>query len=391
MEQLEATAVDWLAFCLLALEFPLTYVSHYHANSFRSLNNVAVAIFTFFLGRLLLRTPKHMLFVLSILSLGGLHIATLSLYQFAKSVRRLSEVGLADLVALRAQIVAPIHGWPPGEGFTVLLLFLPIACAPAAFLWRFGRGALAGIALLCPTVILAALLLLFSRAIFGATVLFFLSAGVFMIAYRVVSRKAGAILVCSSLGCLLLVLLCESAWYPCIRSAYVGHHTSQVRSREGRLEIWHRSLALVREHPIAGVGASNAGLFLLSSSNAGDTTGFASRAFSLPIQLLVEQGFSGFVLFGVLLIAAALEFHRTMRTGTIDSSELDRRRKRKAKQILIADRRMAAHKAMKCCFAAGIVAGLFRELTYSSLLEHTLTLVMMFALIALACGEVSSV
>jgi general stress protein CsbA len=44
---------------------------------------------------------------------------------------------------------------------------------------------------------------------------------------------------------------------------------------------------------------------------------------------------------------------------------------------------------MKCCFAADMLAVLFRELTYSSLLEHALTLVLFSALAALASGEVS--
>ena len=43
---------------------------------------------------------------------------------------------------------------------------------------------------------------------------------------------------------------------------------------------------------------------------------------------------------------------------------------------------------MKCCFAAGLVAVLFRELTYSSLLEHILTLVLAFTLTALMCAPI---
>jgi hypothetical protein len=40
-------------------------------------------------------------------------------------------------------------------------------------------------------------------------------------------------------------------------------------------------------------------------------------------------------------------------------------------------------KAMACCFAAGLVAVLFRELTYSSVLEHTVTLALAMTLSAL--------
>jgi len=40
----------------------------------------------------------------------------------------------------------------------------------------------------------------------------------------------------------------------------------------------------MRGHPWWGVGSSNAALFLLSSASEEETAGFASRAFSLPVQ-----------------------------------------------------------------------------------------------------------
>jgi hypothetical protein len=46
----------------------------------------------------------------------------------------------------------------------------------------------------------------------------------------------------------------------------------------------------------------------------------------------------------------------------------------------------SARKAMTCYFAAGLVAVLFRELVYSSLLEHSLTLVLAAVLSGLVCS-----
>ena len=73
-------------------------------------------------------------------------------------------------------------------------------------------------------------------------------------------------------------------------SAYAGSHASQVRSTEGRIGIWTRSLELMHSHGLWGVGSSNAALSLISSADQEETTGFASRAFSLPIQVLAEKG-----------------------------------------------------------------------------------------------------
>ena len=45
-------------------------------------------------------------------------------------------------------------------------------------------------------------------------------------------------------------------------------------------------------------------------------------------------------------------------------------------------------KAMLCCFAAGVIAVLFRELTYSSLLEHAATaMLFVMCLALLVIGE----
>jgi len=390
MTESRLRAVDWSVMVLLSFDLFFVLFSSYPANSFRFFEGMLLASVSYLLTRLSIHTPIRINTLSGLLSAAGLYITFSSLSRFGQSVQKLVENGLTDLVDFRAQLLVPVRSWIPGEGFTALLLLLPVACAPAAYLWRSGRSAIAGIAFLSPVLILAALLLSFSRAVFGASVIFLLSAIILMLLYRVVTRKEGAILICGMMGCLLLVLLCEAAWYPNVLTAYLGHHASQLRSTQGRFEIWHRSLALVREHPLTGVGPSNAGLFLLSSDSADETTGFAGRAFSLPIQVLVEQGVLGFALYSFLLIVAALEFHRTMRTWKADGTHLETHSKRKQKQVLHTNRGVAAQKAMKSCFAAGILAVLLRELTYSSLFEHTATLAMMFALIALACKEVSS-
>ena len=388
---LKLRALDWVVVGLLASEFIFLSVSAYPANSFRFFGSIVVSVLAYFLLRSSVHTRERISAILIALSLVGLYIALSTLARLGTAIEQLAEAGLTDLVAFRAQLVVPVHGWLPGEGFTLLLLLLPIACAPVAYLWRSGRGAAAGVILLLPTLISAALVFSFSRAICAAMVLFPLIAIALMILYRVINRKTGALLTCGAIGWLLLILLCESAWYPNVVGAYSGRHISQIRSTQGRLEIWHRSLALVREHPIAGVGSSNAALFLLSSSTTDETTGFAGRVFSLPMQLLVEKGFPGFLLYCALLFFGGFEFHRTMGTEKRTSAlGIETGKRRKHKVLVDKDQLDAAGKAVKCCFAAGIIAVLFRELTYCSLFEHTVTLAMMLALIALACGELSS-
>jgi O-Antigen ligase len=405
---LRMRTVDWTALAIFAFEIPSVLFSQHRVNSVRASEAVAISVLVYFVLRLTIHTRLRTAWLAGLLGLGGAWLAFSGILQFVAGTEPLAEAGLTDLVAFRSRLIHPIHGWVPGECFTVFLLALPFACAAAANLWqngsspvqgqRKGQGG-AGLALLAllPAVpIVAALSLSLSRAVFWSTVLFFFLGCALMLAYRVITLRTGSLLLAGALGALLTIMACETALYPGIFKAYAGSHTSQARSTQGRLGIWSRSLELVRGHPMWGVGSSNAALSLLSTADQEETTGFASRAFSLPIQVLVEKGAVGFALYTAFLFLLALEFHRGMRSpalttiGTISPTPNRKRKKagRPNNEERLRLQGELAYKAMKCCFAAGLVAVLFRELTYSSLLEHALTLSLAFTLAALmSAGE----
>lgn len=188
-------------------------------------------------------------------------MASLGIRQFATGAGQLAPVGLTDLVAFHSRLIHPILDWVPGECFTALLLTLPFACAAGIYAWRKGRSGLAILALLPALPIIVALLLSLSRAVFWSTILFFAAACGLMAAYRVVTLRISSLLLAGSLGVLLLILACETPLYPGIFRAYAGSQVSQVRSTEGRIGIWTRSLKLTRAHARWGVGSSNAAFF----------------------------------------------------------------------------------------------------------------------------------
>ena len=392
-------AVDWAALALLAFEIPSLLFSQVRANSVRATEAVALSVLTYMVLRLLMRAPLRAAWLAALLGLGGAWLAIAGIMEFAKGSELLAAVGLTDFVAFRSRFIHPIGGWVPGECFTVFLLALPFACAAAAYLWRIdvrrGRPGKAALALLPAAPIVASLFLSLSRAVFWSTILFFFIVCALMAAYKVVTLRAAWLLLAGVLGAMLLILVCETALYPGIFRTYAGSHTSQVRSTQGRIDIWSRSLELVRGHPWLGVGSSNAALSLLSSAEQDETTGFASRAFSLPIQVLAEKGLVGFALYSAFLLLAGWGFHRGMRLRGLqeartNSASANNKRKSASRgnnEERLRLRSENAHRAMKCCFAAGLLAVLLRELTYSSLLEHTLTLALAFTLAALMCSE----
>jgi O-antigen ligase len=277
--------------------------------------------------------------------------------QFSEHFHELQSNALADPVAFRNRLIAPPSPWVLGEWFTLVLMTLPFAFAVAVYLCLAGRRRLGTLSLVPSLTIAAALTLSCSRAVFWGLALFFVGVFALGAVYRIFSiRTAGAGIV----GCMCalgVLVLSQNVIYPGVMGAYTGRHTSQARSTEGRLAIWKRSADVFKLSPLWGVGSGNAPLFLAASADEDQTTGFASRTFSLPIQVLTEKGAVGAALYLAVLVLAGWEAHRKLRNPKVSLQM----------------------KGLTCCLMAGVMAVLFRELTYSSLLEHAAT-AMLFAM-----------
>ena len=389
--------VDWAALAIFAFEAPSLYFSLDRANSVYATETVTLAVLAYFLLRVSITSGLRSAWLSAIIGVGGAWLALSGIHQFWSGSQQLASVGLTDLVVFRAQLMHPIPGWVSGEALTVLLISFFFACAAAVYVWRTSllKGMPQRVALgLVPALLIgAALCLSQSRSIFWSAVLFLFITSVFLAAYRVISLRSASLLFAGALAALIIVLACDAALDRGIFKAYTGVHVSQVRSTQGRLVIWERSLDMVRHHRMWGVGSSNVALSLLSSADQEETSGFASRTFSLPIQILTEKGLIGFAVYSAFLFSAFWEFHRGMRLhlqSSVRSNSTSPTKQGRTKgsgnrerdQLLSEN----ANRAMKCCFAAGLVAVLIRELTYSSLLEHSLTLALCFALIACMCS-----
>ncbi len=384
-------AVDWSVLLLAAFEIPSLLFSQYRSNSIRGTIAITIFVLVYFAARLAIRSNLQVAVFSGLLGLGGAYMASSGLSQFHENASRLGTAGLTNLVAFRSKLITPPSPWIPGEWFTLLLLTLPFASVAPLYLWQERRKWPAVAALAAPALITATLCLSMSRAVFWSAVVFCLLLCAFFLASRLVSVRAAGILLGTTLAASVLVLACETALYPGLLKAYSGQHTSQVRSTQGRFEIWNRSFEVVRVHPFWGVGSGNAALALTSTADQEETTGFASRTFSLPIQVMVEKGIVGFLLYCTFLILVAREFIRTIRYSPPEALVApsggrkggDRSSPAEGHQMMLAD--LSARKAMACCFAAGLVAVLFRELTYSSLFEHQLTLALVAVMSALVC------
>ena len=357
--------LDWAVLAVWTYEIPSLAMSRYSANSLAAAKVVCAGALLYFLARLAARTAQSAVVVSALVGAGGVALGWTALSQFGEHASALHAAGLSGIVAFRSRLILVPAPWILGEWFTLVLLTLPFALAVAAFFW-LGRNRLAAVgAALFTLAIAEALLLSCSRAVAGGVLVLFGSTSVLAAAYRVMRIKAALILATGALCALGGVLAAENALYPDIAEAYTGRHTSQVRSTEGRLAIWKRSAEVFRLSPLWGVGSGNAPLFLTSTADQDETTGFASRTYSLPIQLLTEKGALGAALYLALLALAGAAAHRKLRSPNTS----------------------AQMKGMTCCLGAGVIAVLFRELTYSSLLEHAATAMLFAMCLALIAAE----
>jgi O-antigen ligase len=351
------TALDWAMVALAAYEAPSLATSQYATDGLLFARALSCAILFYVLARLTLSTNHQCFVTASLVALGGIALAAFAFSRFAHEANAVERAGLSAIVPFRARLIPVPAPWVLGEWFTLVLLTLPFAAAVPTLLWFADRRIAAIASSLAPLTISAVLLLSCSRAIFWAVVVLALATIVAAALYRVLKPKSALAIGSAALCMFALMLAGENAIYPGIASAYTGRDVSQARSTAGRLDIWKRSIGVLRVSPIWGVGSGNAPLFLTSTGNSEDTTGFASRTFSLPIQILTEKGSLGAALYLTVLLLAAWTGHRLLRNAKVQPTE----------------------KVLTCCMAAGIIAVLVRELTYASLLEHPAT-AMLFAL-----------
>ena len=369
-ERLKMRLVDWCPLVIAAYEVPSVLLSEYRAHSIRTSWVVILGVLVYYAVRLTIRTPTQIACLSAVLGVEGTWLAMHGFREFVTNSESLHDAGFSQLLVFRSRLIRPPSPWIPGEWFTLLFLCLPFACAFGMYCWN--KRYAARLALIFPVGITAALFLSLSRAVFWSTIIFYLTLWVLIICIKVVRLRAGLLLLVFIVAALSSIIGSESVLYPGLARTYTEEHVSQTRSAEGRLSIWKRSVELVRAHPLWGVGSGNAALSLLSTADADETTGFVSRSFSLPVQVLSEKGVFGFILYGGSFFLCLAEFIGEVRMASLVARARDR-------SSFVS----GAGRVMRCCFAAGLLAVMVREITYSSILEHGLTFSLVMCLVAL--------
>ena len=127
---------DWAAIAVLLFEIPSLLLSEYPGNSLQAAQAIGLAVLSYFLVRLIVRSSLQATIVALAIGVGGAIASCVAAYQFFTQSRRLKELGFTDLIAFRSRLVHPLSGWVPGEWFTIFLLTLPFGCAATMYLHK---------------------------------------------------------------------------------------------------------------------------------------------------------------------------------------------------------------------------------------------------------------
>ena len=355
--------VDWGVLLVTTYEIPSLLFSQYRANSTFFAWTMAVSALLYYFIRLTLRTPRQVVIVSGALAAFGAFLAWSAVSQFGANLERFQSAGFIEMVPFRSVLIHVPAPFVLGEWLTLLILLLPFAGVVIVYFWSTHR-VLAVLSFAVPVALTAAMILSCSRAVFWSVVVFLVSLCSLALIYKLTRIRTALIATVSAIACVAILIVSAELIYPGVLDAYAKRDVSQVRSMAGRVSIWKRSRALFEAHPLWGVGSANAALFLTSTSTD-DDSGFASRTFSLPVQVLAEKGAVGASCYLALLVLLTMQFHRRMRSSVVESW-----------------RKLAA-----ACFASGIAAAVFRDLTYSSLLEHAPTTLLLVTLIAMLSSD----
>ena len=324
--------------------------SSYRPNSLLSLGEVSFLFLFYCLVRSGMHADFQRVAIFGFLSLLGFWISSRALYSFYLHYRRLSALGFTDLTNFKHLfgMVGP-DGYSTGERITTLLLLLPF---PLMLVFRFRKHRARWLLAVPVITMVAALCMTFSRGIYVSIGAFAVVADVMFWRFRLMRSKTIFIWNAIVLSTVLIVLapVAKSV----LKTAAVVSTQSQVRSIEGRVDIWRQSIELARRHPLYGFGAYNFPMRYASYSE--EHPSFVTGSYDYFLQILLERGILGLTAYLAVFLVFFWFCYRTSKQR--DMGELQ------AAIVILS--------------AAGCIAALVRDITFSSMLINKGAAVLMW-------------
>jgi O-antigen ligase/tetratricopeptide (TPR) repeat protein len=351
LRNLRLHIVDIAILLLLLGEFVLTIFQTQGLYPKTYLFSLACNMLVYFTLRFFLQKEKQARLFNSILAGFVILLALITMLSFIFFKFNIEYEGFTDLVNFKAMF-QPL-GVLLNDWSTILLLsaaFLLTALAKARYKSVWFWILLAGCGLLTMSLLVS-----FSRGIYLSLFVGLLMFIIISIAYRTIRLKKLLLIVACSIGLTFLVSLPVSDGVKTTTGFSVT--TSQVRSTSSRIRIFQTAFQLFKEQPVTGVGHGKFSMYANPILAQKEDSFYTSKATNSYLQLLVEKGIVGFILWGAFISVLLLLCLRLI--------------KMKKKNGFV----------LSIVFSV-LVAAMFRELTFSTFFSKPQMQLLFFVLAA---------
>lgn len=354
----QANIGDFSALLYVGLQFVTLPTSESYPNTIHFITPSVVALCAYFSLRLLPLPEAAQVLLYRIAVFFGLLLALADLVAWVTEVQILASFPRSDLAALHANL--PLIGGPTqNDSIMLVLAILPFALAS----WMLARGRNRWFSFLSQMVaaaLIAVIALSFSRGIY-------LSFAVLVAGTFVLMKQNGALSprllgsACLIVGVPVIAVLASFDVLPAAMETVGNKTISEQRSTMGRIVTWRDSLHEIEEHPLLGTGGYSDGLESLAWLRDSPDKTFTARTYNAPLEALLSSGLIGLLSYGTFLTYPIIRFFRGsgMASGGV-----------RQKQVF-------------SFLAAGIIALIVRDLTYSSLVLDGRTILIAWITVAL--------
>ena len=357
---IHANIADWAALAYVGLQFVTLAFSKGRPNTVHFIAPYASALCFYFSIRLFL--PWSMAstkLLLRIPVMFGLLLAFANLVLQIGSIHAATRIfPTSALSSIRASL--SLVGFPTkNDGLAVVLCLVPYALSGSIAKWSANRY-FCILSTVASTGLITVLVLGFSRAIYYS--LAYLIAAFIVLIFRTEAAsflRLGIVLASVTVfaGTIVVYLGAERPVFDTLLSART---VSQQMSTRGRLEIWGESASDIADHPFLGRGGGMDGILALSKLGHSGLP-FTARIYNAPLDILTSSGLIGLALYGLFLfyplwIALMLCIHSP---GIHPLSPVP------------------------LILAAGMLSLILCDITYSSLVSHGATIVILWVTVAI--------
>ncbi|MBN1396527.1 MAG: O-antigen ligase family protein [Bacteroidetes bacterium] len=304
-----------IAIAMIAVVEVISYLtSIYRENSYYSIADISYFILFYYWIKFNLKHEYQIRAIYIFITVLGVFLFIDGIIGFSSNYSQMLSAGLSNINDFKNAFSfgAPI-GTPTAEWSTLYLVCLPFSIMLFFIKYKKEQPFVSTLYLLLPIIILVIPVISCFRGMYIAIAAFFVVASILFIIYKLSSLKIVLFFNAAIILPLAIIFLISPVRDSVLSTASMFRTTSQIRSYEGRENLWKTGFMMIKEHPLTGIGSNNFAIEYGKYKDQNDNAPFAGRIFNFFLQLAVEKGLPGIAAYCFLIISFFYVSHRKIK------------------------------------------------------------------------------